>query len=123
MGGGRARGSRAVRAPSSPAGQERTEPGAVAAASVKVRVQPRARRDEIVGLRNGVVVVRVAAPPLEGRANEALRRLLASRLGVPPSMVSVVRGQRSRDKLVQIDGLEQADVDATLATLVPPGGA
>lgn len=95
----------------------------MAAASVKVRVQPRARRDEIVGLRNGVVVVRVAAPPLEGRANEALRRLLASRLGVPPSMVSVVRGQRSRDKLVQIDGLEQADVDATLATLVPPGGA
>jgi uncharacterized protein len=52
--------------------------------------------------------VRVTAPPLEGRANEALRKLLAKRLGIAKSKVTVVRGQRSRDKTVRVEGLEEA---------------
>jgi uncharacterized protein len=72
-----------------------------------VRLQPRARRDEIVGERNGVLVVRVTAPPVDGRANAALRRLIAKAVGVAPSRVEIVRGHGSRDKVVRV-----TDVDA-----------
>lgn len=80
-----------------------------------MRVQPRARRDEIVTVRDGIVVMRVVAPPVQGRANDAVRRLLAARLGVPRSSLTIVRGHRSRDKLVRVEGLEQAAADAALA--------
>jgi uncharacterized protein (TIGR00251 family) len=86
----------------------------MATARITVRVQPRARRDEVVAIREGVLVVRVTAPALEGRANEALCRLIAKRLGVAPSRVAVVRGGRSRDKLLEVDGIEQAELDAAL---------
>jgi uncharacterized protein (TIGR00251 family) len=82
--------------------------------TVAVRVQPRARRDEIAAVRDGVVVVRVTAPPVDGRANVAVCVVLAERLGVRASSVAIVRGARSRDKLVRIDGLDQASVDAAL---------
>ena len=71
-----------------------------------VRVQARARRDEIAGERGGRMLVRVTAPPVEGRANAAVCRLLAKRLGLAPGRVAVVRGASSRDKLVEIDGIE-----------------
>jgi uncharacterized protein (TIGR00251 family) len=71
-----------------------------------VRVQPRARRDEIAGERGGSLLVRVRAPPLEGKANAAVCRLLAKRLGLAPGRVAVVRGVSSRDKLVEIEGIE-----------------
>jgi uncharacterized protein (TIGR00251 family) len=83
---------------------------------ISVRVQPRARRDELVEMRDGVLVVRVAAPALEGRANGAVCRLLARRLQVAPSRITVVRGQRSRDKLIHIEGIDQSRVDAALKT-------
>lgn len=87
---------------------------AVTRARVSVRVQASARRDEFVGIREGRVLVRVAAPALEGRANRALCRLLAKRLRVAPSSVTIVHGQRSRDKLVQVEGVDQANLDAAL---------
>lgn len=65
-------------------------------------------------MREGVLLVRVAAPALEGRANRALCRLLAKRLHVASSHVSVVQGQRSRDKLIHIEGIDQTLVDARL---------
>lgn len=86
----------------------------MASATIVVRVQTRSRRDEVLAVRDGVVVVRVTAPPLGGRANEATRRLLADGLGVPVGNVAIVRGQRSRDKLVHVDGIEPAAVDAAL---------
>ena len=61
----------------------------------------------MLGIRDGVLIARVSAPPIEGRANDSARRLLAKRLRVPQSSVTIVRGHRSRDKLVQIDGVEQ----------------
>jgi uncharacterized protein len=70
-----------------------------------IRVQPRAKRTEIAGERGGAVVVRVAAPPVDGKANDAVRRLIAQRLGVPRSAVEIVRGESARDKLVRIEGL------------------
>jgi len=77
---------------------------------IEVRVQPRARRNEIVGERDGRLVVRVTAPPLDGRANDAVRKLLAKRLDVPRSRVAVVRGHAGRDKLIEVEGLDDADV-------------
>jgi uncharacterized protein len=86
----------------------------MASAKVRVRVHPGAQRDEFVRVNGGVVVARVAAPPLEGRANKALCRLVAKRLGIAPSRVSIVSGSRSREKLLHIEGLDQALVDAEL---------
>jgi uncharacterized protein (TIGR00251 family) len=73
---------------------------------IAVRVQARARRDEIAADRDGALLVRVTAPPVEGKANDALRKLLARRLGVPPSRISVVRGATSRHKLVEVEGVD-----------------
>lgn len=75
-----------------------------------LRVQPRAGRNEIAGERAGALLVRVTAPPLDGKANAAVRRLIAKRLGVPPSRVSIVRGESSRDKVVQVDGIDDPDL-------------
>ena len=68
-----------------------------------------------MGERNGRIVIRVTAPALEGRANEALRKLVAKRVGVARSRVRIVRGQRSRDKLVRVSGL---DADVARAALL-----
>jgi len=73
---------------------------------IAVRVQARAKQEEIVGERDGRLLLRVSAPPVEGRANDRACRLLAKRLGVPPGRVRVARGASSRDKLVEVEGLE-----------------
>jgi uncharacterized protein (TIGR00251 family) len=74
---------------------------------VAVRLQPRARRDEVVGERAGAIVIRVTAPPVDGKANAALCAFVARAAGVPPSRVSVVRGHTSRDKVVRVDGVDE----------------
>jgi hypothetical protein len=80
-----------------------------------VRVTPRAARDEVAGWREGELLVHLTAPPLEGRANQSLRRLLALRLGVPASAVAVVTGPASRRKRVRVSGLSLAEVQRRLA--------
>jgi len=52
--------------------------------------------------------VRVTAPPVDGRANDALRRLIARRAGVAPSRVTLVRGEKSRDKTLTVEGVDAA---------------
>jgi uncharacterized protein (TIGR00251 family) len=89
-------------------------------ARIPVRVQPRARRDEIGGERDGVLMVRVTAPPVEGKANAAVRKLLAKRLGIAPGRVSVVRGATGRDKLVEVDGMEADAIRRALSISAPP---
>jgi uncharacterized protein (TIGR00251 family) len=79
-------------------------------ARIMVRLQPRARRNELLGLRDGVLLARVSAPPVDGRANLALCRLIARRAGVAASSVTIVRGQRSRDKLIAVQGIDHAAV-------------
>jgi uncharacterized protein len=78
-----------------------------ARAELRVRLQPGASRSEIAGERDGAILIRVTAPPVEGRANEALRKLIAKRVGVAKGRVTIARGQRARDKLVWIDGVEE----------------
>jgi uncharacterized protein len=70
-----------------------------------VRVVPRASRDAIEGERAGALQVRVMAPPVDDRANQAVRRLLAERLNVPLSAVRIVTGEKSRNKQVVIAGV------------------
>jgi uncharacterized protein len=72
---------------------------------LSIRLQPRARRDEVVGERGEAIVIRVAAPPVDGKANAALCAFVARAAGVSASSVSVVRGQTSRDKVVRVDGV------------------
>jgi uncharacterized protein len=74
---------------------------------LEVRLTPRAGRDEIGPRRDGVLQVRVKAPPVDGKANEALLRLIAKRAGVPKSRVTIVRGERSRRKLLAIEGADR----------------
>jgi uncharacterized protein len=73
---------------------------------LRVRVTARASRDELAGLRDGVLHVRVSAPPVEGKANQAVCKLIARALGVGKTSVSVVKGERSRAKVVRIEGVE-----------------
>jgi len=79
-----------------------------------VRLTPRAGRDRIDGERDGVLLVRVAAPPVDGRANVALIRLLAERLPLPARAVTIRRGERGREKLVAIEGLSRERALAAL---------
>jgi uncharacterized protein (TIGR00251 family) len=80
-----------------------------------VRLQPRARRAEVVGERAGAIMIRVTAPPVDGKANAALCAFVAERAGVPRSRVQVVRGTRSRDKVVRVEGIDAAALRAALA--------
>ncbi len=88
------------------------------ATRISVRLTPRASRDEIVGLRDGVLRVRVTAPPVDGAANEALLRLLAKALRVPPRDLRIASGAASRTKVVEVAGLDSGEVAERLA----PGG-
>jgi uncharacterized protein len=78
--------------------------------TVEIRLQPRAPRDEIAGERGGRLVVRVTAPPVEGAANAAMRKLIAKRAGVAPARVRIIHGERGRDKTVSVDGVSEEDL-------------
>lgn len=84
-------------------------------ASLRVRVTPRSSRDAISGTRDGALVVRLTAPPVEGAANVALARVLAKALGVAPSAVELVRGATGRDKVVRVSGRTASEIGAVLA--------
>jgi uncharacterized protein (TIGR00251 family) len=82
--------------------------------TLTVRLQPRARRDEVVGERDGVVVIRVTAPPVDGKANQALCRLIAKKAGVAPSRVEIVRGHTAREKVIRVAGVDDDALRAAL---------
>lgn len=75
-----------------------------------VRVTPRASRDAIEGEYQGALKVRLTAPPLDSRANDALRKFLAASLKVPVSAVKIIAGEKSRTKRVLIVGVTRAQV-------------
>jgi uncharacterized protein len=85
-------------------------------AQIRVRLRPRGGRDELIGMRDGIVQVRVSAPPVDGKANEALCRLIARSVGVAPSKVSIVRGEKSRYKVVRVEGLDDIALTAALTS-------
>jgi uncharacterized protein (TIGR00251 family) len=85
---------------------------------LSIKVQPRARRNELAGILGSELKIRVTAPPVDSAANEAVLEFLAETLGLPLRQVTLVRGRTSTHKMIRIDGL-----DATVAAgrLQPTG--
>lgn len=81
---------------------------------VNVRVQPRASRDEVVGVMGDALKIRLQAPPLEGRANAALLRFLAKTLDVSRGSVTIEAGAKGRNKAVLVKAVSESDARARL---------
>ena len=77
----------------------------------RVRLQPRASRNEIAGTLDGVLRVRLHAPPVDGAANEALVAFLAERLAVPRRGIRIVTGATSRTKMIEVEGVSSSAVE------------
>lgn len=84
---------------------------------IKVRVLPRSSVSQLLGMEEGIYRIKLAAPPVEGRANRALQTFLAWKLGIPKRNVVIVSGERSRVKLIEIRGLPQGETHRLLQTV------
>jgi len=78
-------------------------------ATIRIHIIPNAKIDKVVGERGDVIKIKLRAPAVEGKANTALRRFLAEELNIPQCAIMLVHGQRSRDKVIRIDGLRDED--------------
>ena len=85
-------------------------------ATFAIRVQPRARKNAIVGELGDALKLALTAPPVEGRANEACITFLAEFLKVPRSSVTIAAGQSSRNKVIRVRGLSTTQVEERLRT-------
>ena len=72
------------------------------AVTIKVRVNPRAPKTELAGEHNGALKLRIASPPVDGKANEECRRYLAKLLKVSATSVEIISGESSRDKVIRV---------------------
>lgn len=70
-----------------------------------VIVRPGARKDAILGIQDSALKIEIKAPPVEGKANKAVVRLIAEGLGIPPSRVEITRGAKSKKKRVRVSGV------------------
>jgi len=83
--------------------------------NITILVQPSARRNEVLGFEDGVLKVKIAAPPVKGRANRELIEFLSQLLKVSKSSITLEKGATSRRKVISINGLSQAEVSKRLA--------
>jgi len=83
-------------------------------ATVSVRVLPRSSKEGVAGYEGGIVRIRLNAPPVEGKANEALVRFLAKAVGVSRSRITLVTGERGRSKIVRVAGVTREALMAAL---------
>ena len=81
---------------------------------LRIHTQPGAGRSAVVGRHGDALKIRVAAPPVDGRANDAARALLADTLGVPEADVELTSGQSSRSKRFRLKGLDAEEADKRL---------
>lgn len=95
-------------------GGPRTSRAATGSARISIYVQPRASQNEISGMHDGLVKIRLAAPPVDGAANAALIAFIAERLGLARSRVRVVAGLSARRKIVEVDGIANEALIAAL---------
>jgi hypothetical protein len=84
---------------------------------IAVRVIPRAGRSGVAGMRDDALLVRLNAPPVEGAANAELVEVIAKTLGIPRRSVTIVSGERSRQKRVRVVGVSEREVTAKLLPL------
>ena len=85
--------------------------------TLKIRVIPNARKTEFAGYREGELVLRLNAPPVDGKANKAALEFVSRYFGVSRSDVLLVGGERSRHKIFEIVGLERMDLERKLAEI------
>lgn len=76
---------------------------------MRLRVVPNAKRSEVVGVHGDAIKVKVQAPAMDGKANEALLEFLAETMGVPRRAVQLVAGEKSRDKTISVDELDAVE--------------
>jgi uncharacterized protein (TIGR00251 family) len=88
---------------------------------LNVRVIPRSPRSAITGTRGDAIVVRLAAPPVDGAANDALIDFLSKTFQRPRRDISIVSGETSRDKRVSIEGVSEAEASARLSAILNTG--
>ena len=81
---------------------------------VEIRLQPRGGRDQVMGERDGAVLIRISAPPVDGKANAALLAFVAKTVGAPKGAVTIIRGETSRNKVIRVAGRAAGDVRAAL---------
>ncbi len=86
-------------------------------ARIEIRVQPRASRNTISGMRAGILRIRVTASPVDGQANAAAIALLAQALDVPKSAIRLVKGASSREKTLAVESMSQEEVNQRLNLL------
>ena len=86
-------------------------------ARLVVRVRPNARQNQLTGFKEGVLQIRIAAPPVEGKANDALINFLSDSFGVSKSKVSIDKGQTGKTKTITIRGLSQSQIMTQLEKL------
>ena len=82
---------------------------------ISVKVTPGARRNSIMALKDGIWYIKIAAPPVEGKANVELLEFLSQILGMRKSGLSVLKGMTSRNKLISVSGLNQKEVTLRLS--------
>ena len=86
---------------------------------LQVRVVPRARRSAVAGVRGGALLIRLAAAPVDGAANEALIAFLAELLERPKRDITIVAGHKSRDKRIRVASMTVRDLDSKLSGILP----
>jgi hypothetical protein len=84
--------------------------------TIRVHVIPNAKIDKVVGEHGDAIKIKLRAPASEGKANTALRKFLAEKLSIPQRAIALDRGERSRDKVLRIDGLSEKAIREFLTT-------
>ena len=87
----------------------------MARVEISVQVHPNAGKNEVAGITDGVWRIRVAAPPVKGKANKELVAYLSRLLGVGMSQIDIIKGHTGRRKIIAIDGLTQEDITELLS--------
>lgn len=87
-------------------------------ARLTLRIAPGARRSEVVGRHGAAIRIKVAAPPMDGKANAALLAFLAERLQIAPRSLTLAAGEKSRDKVVEVQGLTLQEAETRLLAAV-----
>jgi uncharacterized protein (TIGR00251 family) len=78
--------------------------------TIRVHIIPKAKIDTVVGEHGDAIKIKLRAPAVEGKANTALRKFLAEELNIPQRAIVLERGERSRDKVIRIDGMSEEDI-------------
>ena len=84
--------------------------------TIRVHVIPNAKIDKVAGEHGDAIKIKLRAPAIEGKANTALRKFLAEKLSIPQRAIVLDRGERSRDKVIRIDGLSEETIREFLTT-------